>query len=335
MTSRDCCFEIQTWFALGFQFDKVNFSLVSFINVTNMASIEGDSGDVPSVAVSMITIIINTISCPFTVVLNVLVIKAVKTTPRLRTNSNILLSCLAVSDVLTGLFCQPFFILWQIFLLLGLSNGEILQNCYQVSVVVFQTASYLHLMLVTFERLVAIKFTMKYSNIITDDNMRRAVLVVWIIAFINGVLRGMEMVKVAGSLAGLLTLSCILFLAFSYCIMYRETRRQQEKIKNQQLPQEEKERFTKENKALKTTLFVVGAVVIFLLPLSFCLTVVASGIYNATICQINKLLVVTCAMLNSLVNPLIYCWRQNEMRKVMFGIRNQVVHPEIQWRRGM
>ena len=293
-----------------------------------MASIEGDSGDVPSVAVS--SIVINTISCPFTVVLNVLVIKAVKTTPRLRTNSNILLSCLAVSDVLTGLFCQPFFILWQIFLLLGLSNGEILQNCYQVSVVVFQTASYLHLILVTFERLVAIKFTMKYSNIITDDNMRRAVLVVWIIAFINGVLRGMEMVKVAGSLAGLLTLSCILFLAFSYCIMYRETRRQQEKIKNQQLPQEEKERFTKENKALKTTLFVVGAVVIFLLPLSFCLIVVASGLYNATICPINKLLVVTCAMLNSLVNPLIYCWRQNEMRKVMFGIRNQVVHPEIQ-----
>ena len=194
-----------------------------------MASIEGDSGDVPSVAVS--SIIINTISCPFTVVLNVLVIKAVKTTPRLRTNSNILLSCLAVSDVLTGLFCQPFFILWQIFLLLGLSNGEILQKCYQVSVVVLQTASYFHLMLVTFERLVAIKFTMKYSNIITDDNMRRAVLVVWIIAFINGVLRGMEMVKVAGSLAGLLTLSCILFLAFSYCIMYRETRRQQEKIK--------------------------------------------------------------------------------------------------------
>ena len=295
-----------------------------------MASIEGDSGDVPSVAVSMITIIINTISCPFTVVLNVLVIKAVKTTPRLRTNSNILLSCLAVSDVLTGLFCQPFFILWQIFLLLGLSNGEILQNCYQVSVIVFQTASYLHLMLVTFERLMAIKFTMKYSNIITDDNMRRAVLVVWIIAFINGVLRGMEMVKVAGSLAGLLTLSCVLFLAFSYCIMYRETRRQQEKIKNQQLPQEEKERFAKENKALKTTLFVVGAVVIFLLPLSFCFIVVASGLYNATICPINKPLVVTCAMLNSLVNPLIYCWRQNEMRKIMFGIRNQDVHPEIQ-----
>ena len=80
--------------------------------------------------------------------------------------------------------------------------------------VVFQKASYLHLMLVTFERLIAIKFTMKYSNIITDDNMRRAVLVIWIIAFINGALRGMKKVKVAGSLAGLLTLSCISFPCF-------------------------------------------------------------------------------------------------------------------------
>ena len=166
----------------------------------------------------MIIIIINTITCPFIVLLNVLVIRAVKATPELRTNSNILLSCLAVTDVLTGLFCQQFFILWQIFLLLGLSNGEILQNCYQVSVVVFQTASYLHLMLVTFERLVAIKFTMKYSNIITDNNMRRAVLVVWIISFINGVLRGMEMVKVARQDFLLCHVSFFLLLVTASCI---------------------------------------------------------------------------------------------------------------------
>ena len=147
--------------------------------------------------------------------------------------------------------------------------------------------------------------------------MRRAVLLVWIIAFISGVLRGMEMVRVAGSLAGLLILTCIFFIACVYVIMYRETRRHQEKIKNQQLPQEEMERFAKENKALKTTLFVVGAVVICLLPLCFCLIVIATGLYNAITCPINQPLVITCAMLNPLVNPLIYCWRQKEMRKVI------------------
>ena len=79
------------------------------------------------------------------------------------------------------------------------------------------------------------------------------------------------------------------------------------------------ERFAKENKALKTTLFVVGTVVICLLPLCFCLTVIATGLYNAIICPISQTLVITCAMLNPLLNPLIYCWRQKEMRKVILG----------------
>ena len=47
------------------------------------------------------------------------------------------------------------------------------------------------------------------------------------------------------SLSGLLILSCILFLAFAYFVVYRETCLQQEKIKTQQLPQQEVEIFTR------------------------------------------------------------------------------------------
>ena len=32
----------------------------------------------------------------------------------------------------------------------------------------------------------------------------------------------------------------------------------------------------------------------------------------------------TLLMLNCLVNPLIYCWRQKDMRKFLFGSRAQV-----------
>ena len=64
----------------------------------------------------IITIIINSITFPFTIFLNVLVIMAVKTRPRLRTNSNILLACLAVTDALAGVLGQPSYILWKIFL---------------------------------------------------------------------------------------------------------------------------------------------------------------------------------------------------------------------------
>ena len=270
-SERNSFYEKPRLLGSSFQSNMVNFSLANSTNATNTISREGDKADVPSVAGAINVIIINTITCPFTVILNLLVIKAVKSTPRLRTNSNILLACLAVTDALTGLLGQPLFVLWKIFLLFGLSDSGTVENCFSTTVVVILTASYYHLMLVTLERLIAIKFTMQYPNFITDEKMKRAVLVVWILAFINGTFRVLKMSLVVRFFSVLLTLSCILFLAFAYFVMYRETRLQQEKIKTQQLPQQEVERFTRENKALKRTVFVVGGVIVCLLPVCFCL----------------------------------------------------------------
>lgn len=131
----------------------------------------------------IITIIINSITFPFTIFLNVLVIMAVKTRPRLRTNSNILLACLAVTEALAGVLGQPSYILWKIFLLLGLSSSETVGNFNITVKATLVVASCLHLMLVTFERLIAIKFTMHYSNIVTQSTIKIAVVSVWIIAF--------------------------------------------------------------------------------------------------------------------------------------------------------
>ena len=327
-SERNSFYEKLSLLGLSFQFIMVNFSSANSTNITNTTSREGDTADVPSVAGAIIVIIINTITCPFTVLLNVLVIKAVKSTPRLRTNSNVLLACLAVTDALTGLLGQPLFVLWKIFLLFGLSDSGTVEICFATTAIVIVTASYFHLMLVTFERLLAIKFTMQYPNIITDEKMKRAELVVWILAFISGVFRVLKMSLVVHSSSVLLTLSCILFLAFVYFVMYRETRLQQEKIKTQQLPQQEVERFNKENKAHKTTVFVVCAVIICLLPLFFCLILLVTCFCD--ICPTIAPVTQTCAMLNSLVNPLIYCWRQKEMRKVILRSRTLVVVAGVQ-----
>ena len=109
-------------------------------------------------------------------------------------------------------------------------------------------------------------------------------------------------------------------------ILYRETRRHQKMIKTQQLPQEEVERFTKENKALKTTVFVVGAVIFCLLPAGVVVVLLTAGLCSRSSYLILDPWIRTAVMLNSLLNPLIYCWRQKEMRKFIFK-RTQVVHP--------
>jgi len=86
------------------------------------------------------------------------------------------------------------------------------------------------------------------------------------------------------------------------------------------------ERFAKESKALKTTVLVVCSVAICYLPMFF---VFARAPFVKEMPGIVywPAMIRTLAMLNSLLNPLIYCWRQKEMRKFVFRIRNQAVNP--------
>ena len=149
----------------------------------------------------------------------------------------------------------------------------------------------------------------------------------WIIAFSSGVYRLFNLqLQAELPIMAFLLVSCIIFFVFSYMILYRETRRHQKKIKTQQLPQEDVERFSKENKALKTTVFVVCAVIFCLLPAGVVVILLTAGLSLPSSLLIWNPWVRTAVMLNSLLNPLIYCWRQKEMRKFVFK-RTQVVPP--------
>jgi len=124
---------------------------------------------------------------------------------------------------------------------------------------------------------------------------------------------------------------CILFISFSYVILYRETLRHQKKVKTQQLPQEEVERFIRESKALKTTVLVVGAVMLCFLPMAFIFVLFFTGLnfyFGLTIVLCTPCFWIrTTVMLNSLLNPLLYCWRQREMREFVFRLSSPAVAP--------
>ena len=56
--------------------------------------------------VFIIRIAVNALSCPFVVLLNILVMVAVKTNRQLCTKSNVSLACLATTDLVVGLVVQ-------------------------------------------------------------------------------------------------------------------------------------------------------------------------------------------------------------------------------------
>ena len=173
-------------------------------------------------------------------------------------------------------------------------------------------------------------YNVYYPYFVTNRNIRASVIVCWIFSIFVQVL-SLENPKqmIVKALLALVLNSCVLFVSFSYALLYRETLRHKQRIKTQQLPREEVERFVRENKALKTTVYVVGGVVLCLLPgVSFLVVHMSGHVFWKPNLLITKPLLRTCGMLNSLLNPLIYCWRQQEMRRFIFKLwTTQAVDP--------
>ena len=168
-------------------------------------------------------------------------------------------------------------------------------------------------------------YTNHYLYIATRRNIKVSVVLSWFFSFI---ISGLRYIKYDISRYVMKTLHFfaislgVVFIVIAYIILYLETLRHRKKIRTQQLPQQEIERFVKENKALKTTVLVVGAVVLCFLPMAVyqLLTTLSSRgnkklLYDTELVEFLTLMVGTAGMLNSLVNPLIYCVRQKELRK--------------------
>ena len=100
----------------------------------------------------------------------------------------------------------------------------------------------------------------------------------------------------------------VFFIVSCYTILFRETSRLRKKIMTEQIPQEEVRRFSAENKMLKTTACVLGAILLCYQPLILFMSVI----------MILRPWVLTLVALNSLLNPFVYCWRQKEMRRFIF-----------------
>ena len=286
----------------------------------------------------IINIILNIITCPFTVLLNALVIIAVKTRPTLQSYANILLACLAATDAVSGVLAQPSFILYMMLLLFGTAADQstklevhLSHNSALRAVLV---SSSLHLILVTYERVIAIKFTMYYPVFVTRQTLKITVCSFWFLSVISEVIRHATVVPLLTNvIAAVALISCVVFVSISYVLLYQETRRHQRKMKTEQIPQEDVERFAKENKALQTTMFVVGSVLICFFPvfIVFLLVFLWSGraVVQASWFYVLTPFVRTFSMFNSFLNPLIYCLRQREMRKFVlrFPKTLQVVRP--------
>ena len=268
-------------------------------------------------AVFIFKIAINSLTCPFIILLNILVIVAVKTKRHLRSKSNIALVCLATTDLLVGLFVQPLLIASASLLVKGEAN--MFCTAFKVSEQVtlkYCVASLHHLLLISAERYIAIKHSLQYDNLVTEIRIIIASGLVWATTIFLP-LEDMSTTRKqsAGKLTVLLTVPLFLpFFAMIYfnVAVYGEVRRNQKRIAANQVSLEAKEKLLKNNKAYFLTVMVLLAVFLCYIPTNICFAIFRS--VSDSIGHVVVHLVSLMPILNSLINPLIYVVRIRHFR---------------------
>ena len=288
-------------------FNTSNASCSNNLYSINTANISPDLR-----AIFIVRIVVSALTCPLIIVLNILVIVAVKTKPQLRTKSNIALACLATTDLVVGLVLQPLQMASDISIL----RGDIMfcTTTYLLSktvTLICILASFHHLVLISAERYVAIKHPFIHENHVTEFRISMASLLVWTAAIILS----SESIPPSGILIVFETLLIILPICFNASV-YKEVRRNKKQIAANQVSSEAKEKLLKKRKAFYTTVIVLLVILLCYLPSNICAVILISfkesiplntGFGALSVCTFFPLL-------NSLFNPLIYAVRIRHFR---------------------
>ena len=270
----------------------------------NLAKIFPDLG-----AVFITRIVVNALTCPLIIVLNILVMVAVKTKPQLRTKSNIALACLATTDLVVGLVLQPLQIASDISLLRLLRRDIMFCTIVDLSktlTLICVLASFHHLVMMSAERYLAIKHPFLYETKVTEVRIIIASALAWAAAII---LSSENLLATAIVIATETLL--IIFPIYFNVSVYKEVRRNKKQIAANQVSLEAREKFLKNKKAFYTTVIVLLVILLCYIPTHICVVLLISlkekiaPNIRATALYVFTLLPV----LNSLFNPLIYAAR--------------------------
>ncbi|XP_078365066.1 trace amine-associated receptor 7e-like [Oculina patagonica] len=265
---------------------------------------------------NVVTCVVNSIFSIVTCMGNFLILHVIQKTRELHSPAFILLFCLAASDLLVGLICQPFFVAYKI---AELGNDFsvycALRMIQTISGWITSGVSMLTLSVVFIDRLLALTLHLRYTTIVTVPRVFQITVCLWIFAItavmLRFCLRNWIIIPVV------ILLLTFLITALSNLKIFQIVRRHRRQISQQQQSvQINTVNVLKCRKSAVTVLYVFGLFLIFYLP--FCVTMLVNSFIGYTLeVKIAYDYVGTVAFINSFLNPLVYCWRIGEIRRAV------------------
>ena len=244
---------------------------------------------------------------------NALVLIAASKSRRIRSSSMEILSSLAFSDLLVGIIAQPLFLAHQF------TKESFLNSLMVLIVNPVCGVSLWTLTAISVDRFLALHFHMRYATLVTTTRVKISIAFIWLYNFVSSALYYL-VPFIYFFIMTLTTVICILNFFLAYLGIYFIVRHHQLQIHAQQETVESKDvagnvhgismaRLKKS--AMNTFVFFIFFVICYL-PMYALLTFAISKRAQWTT---EYDFSITVVFLNSAINPFLFCWRLQELRR--------------------
>ena len=265
--------------------------------------------------------VLNFVFSPVAAFGNILVIRALWKASSMPANIKKFFLSLAVSDLAVGLLAQ---LMLAVVLRMAADGGHnfdllcptILTVC-SFSLFLLAGASFLNVTAIAVDRLLAITLHLRYRELVTSKRVIIALVSVWLTSSGAAFLSVSLNIDNALMVAVTVLFVGILLTTVAYIRIYRVVRYHQNQIHSQLQQQNAQamELFREKKSALNTVYFYVIFVACYL-P-NFCSTILLTTDKTQITFWLANYVTWCFLLLNSSLNPVVYCWRYREIRQIM------------------
>ena len=278
---------------------------------------------------------VNAVSALTTIIANSLIMVALKKIPLVQVHAvfKAFLFNLALADLAVGLVVQPAYISAVLTAMYGYPNASrILGTLFYVENWYFANMNVSFLTAIAIDRLLALHLRRRYRNVVSFKKVAIALVFLWILKSAETVILIFDH-RIYNILVNAGLGVCITVITFCYLKIYLTLRRHDFTVRDMRMfPLQSADgtcrqreitcvrighfNLTRYKRSVRDMLYLYGAFVFCYLP-PFCVLLVKQvrGVDRAT--HIVRFLGTTLVFINSSLNPLLYCWRIREIRRMV------------------
>ena len=276
---------------------------------------------------SISNMVFNVVLCCTAVTLNSVTIYALRKTPSLPMPLKVLLLSLAISDLGVGILCHPLYI---VRLVLDLEQSDTASptfySVYWFVTSVFTCASFFGVLSLSVDRFLALRVHLKYQQLVTQKRVMTVVISSWVLSGAMSVLFCPKIpVHVKYLVISIIAGTCFVVSGILNCYIYALVRRHANQIQSIQVhgnAQENAPDVANSRRMRKSAFTTIYVYLLFLLCYLPRISVAGFiGSSPSLVAKAVKSYTLTLLLLNSSLNPLIYCWKMRDIRQT---IRNMM-----------